>query len=198
MTDTPDLTALIGSRICHDLISPIGAISNGVELLAMAGAAPGPEVSLIAESVAAANARIRFFRVAFGGGSTDQRIARGEAAGILADYTAGGRITAAWASDTDLSRAEVKLVYLMILCLETALPFGGRIRVEQEGRRWTVTGQSAKLRAEAGLWSLLAQGTPGPGLSAAQVQFALVGQQLRATGRRLLTDLGEGEVRMTF
>ena len=41
MSDTPDLSALIGSRICHDLISPIGAIGNGVELLMMEGRA-GP------------------------------------------------------------------------------------------------------------------------------------------------------------
>lgn len=39
--DDPDLTALLGSRICHDLISPLGAIGNGVELLSMAGTAGG-------------------------------------------------------------------------------------------------------------------------------------------------------------
>ena len=59
MPDKPDLTALLGSRICHDLISPIGAISNGVELLLMDNVAKGPEMTLIAESVANANARIR-------------------------------------------------------------------------------------------------------------------------------------------
>ncbi len=56
---SPDLAALIGSRICHDLISPIGAIGNGLELLSMAGAG-GPEVALISDSVSNANARIRF------------------------------------------------------------------------------------------------------------------------------------------
>lgn len=58
-----DLPALIGSRICHDLISPIGAINNGLELLNMAGtgAAPGPELELIGQSVESASARIRFF-----------------------------------------------------------------------------------------------------------------------------------------
>ena len=66
MTDQTDLAALLGSRICHDLISPIGAIGNGVELLMMEGGTPSPELVLIAESVAAANARIRFFRLAFG------------------------------------------------------------------------------------------------------------------------------------
>lgn len=198
MSDTPDLMALIGSRICHDLISPIGAIGNGVELLAMAGGAPTPEIALISDSVAAANARIRFFRVAFGGGSVDQRMGRSEAARVLADYTSGGRTQAAWTSDTDLARADVKLAFLLILCLETALPYGGRIRVEQEGRRWTVTGQSPKLRADPALWALLALAETPPGLPAAQVQFALVRPQLRATGRRLLSDIGEAEVRMTF
>ena len=60
MQDKPDLAALIGSRICHDLISPIGAIGNGVELMMMDGTAKTPELALIAESVANANARIRY------------------------------------------------------------------------------------------------------------------------------------------
>mgnify|MGYP000296592635 CR=1 FL=1 len=50
MNDT-HLNDLIGSRICHDLISPIGAIGNGVELLGLTGP-PSPEVRLIADSVA--------------------------------------------------------------------------------------------------------------------------------------------------
>ena len=66
MSDRTDLNALLGSRICHDLISPIGAIGNGVELLIMDGATKGPEIALIAESVANASARIRFFRIGFG------------------------------------------------------------------------------------------------------------------------------------
>jgi len=89
MTDRPDLNALVGSRICHDLISPIGAIGNGVELLQMESAAQGPELALISESVTNANARIRFFRIAFGAAGRDQRIGRSEVAGILADLYRG-------------------------------------------------------------------------------------------------------------
>ena len=70
--DAIELNDLIGSRICHDLISPLGAIGNGVELLTMSGMTEVPEMTLISESVENANARIRFFRIAFGG-----RIARG-------------------------------------------------------------------------------------------------------------------------
>ena len=78
MPDKTDLAALVGSRICHDLISPIGAIGNGVELMMMDRASASPELALIAESVASANARIRYFRVAFGTAGADQRIARSE------------------------------------------------------------------------------------------------------------------------
>ena len=57
MSDKTDLAALLGSRICHDLISPIGAIGNGLELLMMDPGTHGPEMSLISESVGHANAR---------------------------------------------------------------------------------------------------------------------------------------------
>ena len=58
------LATLIGSRICHDLISPIGAINNGLELLELTGGAQGPEMDLISNSVEHAEARIKFFRIA--------------------------------------------------------------------------------------------------------------------------------------
>ena len=61
-----NLASLIGSRICHDLISPIGAICNGLELMQLDGRPISPEMTLISESVNHANARIRFLRVAFG------------------------------------------------------------------------------------------------------------------------------------
>ncbi len=74
---SPDIASLIGSRISHDLISPIGAIGNGLELLSMSGAG-GPEVELISDSVANANARIRHFRIAFGLASAEQGTSRSE------------------------------------------------------------------------------------------------------------------------
>ena len=92
MTNSPsDLNDLIGSRICHDLISPLGAISNGLELLAMSQDMSGPEVSLISESVDNANARIRFFRIAFGSSSPGQMTGANEIASILRDMSSGCR-----------------------------------------------------------------------------------------------------------
>jgi histidine phosphotransferase ChpT len=174
MFDTPDLIALLGSRICHDLISPIGAISNGVELLMMDGGSMGPEIALIAESVANANARIRFFRVAFGSSGPDQRIGRTEVVSILSDLTRGGRLTIEWRCAEDLPRREVKLAFLIIQCIETAMAFGGRILVDQQNGKWTITGSAAKLKLDQTLWDGLANSTGSSDLTAAQVHFALV------------------------
>lgn len=198
MPDTPDLTALLGSRICHDLISPIGAISNGVELLMMAGSTNGPEIALISESVANASARIRFFRIAFGGSSADQRIGRPEVQSILADLTRGGRLSIDWQSPADLPRREVKLVFLLIQCLESAMAFGGKIVVARDGARWTLTGRATKTRIDPTLWKVLVSPEPPADISAAQVHFALVPGELAQQNRRLVTDLTETEIRLTL
>ena len=90
MNDT-QLNDLIGSRICHDLISPLGAISNGIELLTMSGAAGSPEMTLIGESIENANARIRFFRVAFGAAAPGSLLGNSEIRSIMADMYRGSR-----------------------------------------------------------------------------------------------------------
>ena len=96
MRNEPELNALIGSRICHDLISPIGAIGNGVELLTMSGVRAAPEISLISESVENANARIRFFRIAFGAAGNDALIGNMEIRNVLNDFFRSNRINVDW------------------------------------------------------------------------------------------------------
>lgn len=197
MPDKPDLAALLGSRICHDLISPIGAISNGVELLMMDGAMPGPEMALVSESVAAANARIRYFRIGFGTASPDQRIGKSEVTGILADAMRG-RLSVEWNSPTDLSRREVKLAFLLIQCAETAMPYGGKIMVDLADAHWMISGQSPKLRVDPDLWEVLSNPAAHPQNGPAQVHFLLAAQELQHQGLRLVADIRETEVRLSF
>ena len=189
MSDTPDLSALIASRICHDLISPIGAIGNGVELLTMEPcSAARPELALIAASVTSANARIRLFRIAFGAVTSDQRIARNEILSILTDLGHAGRLTYAWTSQGDLSRHEVRLVFLLLLCLETVLPYGGRIEVKQSDSEWTIRADAPRTRIDPGLWAMLTDPDAQARVEAGQVQFALVGRDLARLGRELRTE----------
>jgi histidine phosphotransferase ChpT len=199
MTSRTDLTALIGSRICHDLISPIGAIGNGVELLMMSGGANrGPEVALIAESVSHANARIRFFRIAFGAAGQDARIGRPEVSSILADLMNGSRQSVEWTSPADMARQEVKLAFLAIMCGETAMPFGGRMRVERGETRWTVQGVAARMRIDPDLWDVLSNPGNLRDITPGEVHFALLAEEIARLNRRLAVELREGEVRIGF
>ena len=199
MPDKPDLAALVGARICHDLISPIGAIGNGVELMVMdGGAARSPELALITESVGHANARIRFFRVAFGTTGPDQRIGRSEVMAILADMTAGGRVKIDWSSPDDLPRRCVKLVFLLILCAETAMPYGGRIVVERGDNRWMLHATAPKLKINTALWECLADPNAVAEVGPAQVQFLLVPDEINRQHRRLSADLSASAIKLSF
>lgn len=198
MPNTPDLVALLGSRICHDLISPIGAIGNGVELLMMDGATMSPEIALISESVANANARIRFFRVAFGASSTDQRIGRPEVQTILSDLTRGGRLSIDWRGPADLPRREVKLAFLLIQCLESAMAFGGRITVDQSDGHWTLLAEATKLKHDPDWWEMLANRTVKTAVTAALVHFALAPVEAMRQNRKLIAEVGQTNIRISF
>ncbi|AJE47027.1 histidine phosphotransferase family protein [Celeribacter indicus] len=198
MTDTlaRDIAAMIGSRICHDLISPVGAISNGVELLAMSGAAAGPEISLISESVENANARVRFFRIAFGMASPGQMTSRREMAGVFKGI-ATPRLTYRWEVPEDMPREEVKLACLMTMCVETALPRGGEIRIGRTGGQWSVCAQAERLAPAPDLWARLDALSPAEGLRPSEVQFLLAPMQAAALGRRIGHATGEGQLTLT-
>ncbi|MBC7479007.1 MAG: histidine phosphotransferase [Pseudorhodobacter sp.] len=198
MTEKPDLAALLGSRICHDLISPIGAISNGLELLMMDGSQGGPEMVLISESVANANARIRFFRVAYGLAQAEQHMGRSEVQSILSDLTRGGRLQIEWQSDQDLMRREVKIAFLLIQCLESAMAYGGKVQIQVRDGRWLMTGTANKLRIEPHLWEILVNPNSEVAVTPAQVQFPLVAEELAHSHLRLTTELTQTDIRLSF
>ena len=192
-----DLAALIGSRICHDLVGPLGAIGNGVELLALGGGR-GEEMDLIAEAVASAHARLRFFRIAYGAADAGQVIPRAEVIQTLAAVSRGGRVSFLWAVDGDCPRDEVRAVFLALQCLETALPHGGEVQIRLIGADWVVTGESPRLQVDDGLWSLAEAGHRRPTLTPAQVQFVLLPEMLATLGRKLTLSRLDGRLVMRF
>ena len=198
MTAHPqDLNALLGSRICHDLISPLGAISNGLELLAMSGVADSPEMTLISESVEHANARIRFFRVAFGSASPGQEIGRAEIVSILGPLSSG-RLTIDWQLENHPLRAETKLAFLLIQCLETAMPWGGTITVWQNGDEWLLEGRAERLKPLPELWPVATRDQDSKGISANHVHFPLADQAAQELGRRVTLSETDGAISLNF
>jgi histidine phosphotransferase ChpT len=198
MTDlSATLAGLIGSRICHDLISPIGAINNGLELLNMAGDPPGPEIGLIGESVGNASARIRFFRIAFGA-TGDQMVGPAEVQSILRDLYSDSRLSPEWDVVHAVQRAEIRLAFLAILCMETAMPFGARIRILCQDESWQLRGSADRLNVDAELWSLLS-GAPSNGdLQPSHVQFALLPLIAQDVGRRIICQSDDTSIALEF
>lgn len=195
---TKDISVLVGSRICHDLISPIGAIGNGVELLALTDGDTSAELELITESVNNANARIRFFRIAFGAASPDQNVGRGETLSILAAVARGGRFTYFWKMEGDKPRQHVRCAFLTLLCLETAMPIGGDIHIDMDEDSWIFSTDASRLNVDAGLWTSLTDPDSNFMHSAAQVQFALLPKALADAGRTLNLTIEDNKITARF
>ncbi len=191
--DNFNLASLIGSRICHDLISPIGAINNGLELLDLSGGVQGPEMELIADSVGNAGARIQFFRVAYGAAGY-QLMGQAEVSAILEDLNRGGRLRVFWTPREAQSRAEVRLAFLALQCLETAMPYGGEVRITSEDGHWTIAGKAEKLNIDNALWRMSGEVEITPAL----VQFALLPVAASDLGRKVTLTRGAADITLRF
>jgi histidine phosphotransferase ChpT len=189
-----DLFATVASRICHDLVSPLGAIANGVELIALTGGPPSPEMDLIRESVENATARLRFFRLAYGAAPEGTMTPRTEVVSTLRAVTRAGRLSYDWEATGDVPRAEARAIFLLLQCLESAMPMGGHIRVTRDGPAWAVTGEGPRMRVDEGLWTALQTPRARPPEGSALVQFALLPLALQAAGRTLALKLAEGRI----
>ncbi len=193
-----EINALIGSRICHDLISPLGAIGNGVELLSMSGVTAAPEITLIAESVENANARIRFFRIAFGAANKDATLGSSEVCKVLSDMYRGNRVSVNWRISEDTLRVETKLAFLILQCFETALPWGGKVAVTRNGDTWSIFGTGERLKFEDELWSLFNTPTRAAEISASNVHFALVAPTASSAARTVRTVVNGNTISVSF
>jgi histidine phosphotransferase ChpT len=198
MSDAPDLSALVSARLCHDLISPMGAIGNGLELLQLSAGPAAAELALVNESLATALAKLRFFRIAFGPADEQARQSFDEAT-QLSDAMFHGRFTVSWPDrGGDLPRSLTRVVYLAILCLEKSLPMGGHVRVGIAGTAITLSVEGRRTAPPQALWAHVPEGTPVPELKPDGVQFALLRQALAGTGQRVearFTETG-AEVRL--
>jgi histidine phosphotransferase ChpT len=180
---TPDLSALIGSRICHDIISPLGAIGNGVELLSLSQPAPTEEMELINQSVANASAKVQLFRLAFGTADPGQSLPAPEMRALLAAYFAETRTRCEVTLQEAVPRPEAKAALLAALCLDSALPRGGTISLARSGGIWTVAA-IGPLQPEPEAWAALEGTAPPPPPTARTVHFALLPQALADLDRR--------------
>jgi len=145
-TETPamklsdlDLAALLCSRVCHDLISPVGAIANGLELIddpEMDAETKETALDMVRSSARTAAAKLKFCRIAFGAaGSAGAVIDLGEAGDIAKAFVGEEkRVQLEWhAPRENRPKQQVKLVLNMVLMALAGIPRGGLVTVTAEG-----------------------------------------------------------------
>ena len=123
-----DLAALLCSRVCHDIISPVGAINNGLELLEDGGA-DDDAMDLIRTSAVNASARLQFARIAFGAaGSAGVEIDLGDAQAVANAFMRGEKAEFTWnGARAFLPKNQVKLLLNLILIGNGSIPRGGTL-----------------------------------------------------------------------
>jgi len=131
MTPDVQIASLLSARICHDLVSPVGAVVNGIGLVQeIAGASLADELSMIGQSADRASSMLQFYRIAFGSGDVDgaevsRRLVDTHAGHLIASSKVTFRMDGA--DGAPLRRDIGKIFCLMILCAKSLVGLRGSV-----------------------------------------------------------------------
>jgi histidine phosphotransferase ChpT len=199
-----DFAALLVSRVCHDLVSPVGAVVNGLEVLEDETdvAMRADALRLVASSAEQAAARLQFARIAFGAaGSAGAELDLAEVGRIMLGLLKGGKIELVWQAEAvNWPKDWAKLLMNTVVSAADCLPRGGRVAVTASGGVQApsfivvASGQVARLAPEAERALL---GEPSGALDGRSIQPYLTYQLARSLNAGLTAAPGEGEVRFT-
>jgi len=180
-----DLAALLCSRVCHDLISPVGAIVNGLEVLEEDKDEETKTfaLDLIKKSARQASAKLQFCRLAFGAaGSAGAQIELGDAEKAARGLLEDGKTTIVWNLPRELvPKNRAKLLLNMLMVGGGAIPRGGTLTVDasETGYRVTAAGLNARLTATT---AELLSGSPAQPVDAHAIQPLYTGILARDCG----------------
>jgi histidine phosphotransferase ChpT len=198
-----ELAALISSRICHDVISPVGAIANGLEMLGEEQDESMREqtMDLIRKSARQASAKLQFARLAFGAaGSAGAEIDLRDAERVARDFVQGGKHTLSWQGPpVTIPKNKVKLLLNLLALGVVALPRGGTVNVEIKGEgpqvAFRVLAQGEPARLSEQVTGLLA-GANGMVLDAHSIQPYYAGRVATAAGMTVTVEARDKEVEL--
>lgn len=151
---------LLSSKLCHDLISPVSAINNGVELIEdIGGDVIDEAMKLIGDSAGQASRRLKLFRIAYGRAGSEGGLPLRDVKQTAEQYLAGGKVTLHWADGAlHESVAEqagfLKTVLNMIILAEEILAYGGVVTIKpvsagmSSGCRFEIVGRAAQLSSQ--------------------------------------------------
>lgn len=187
--DSLDLAALLCSRVCHDVISPVGAIVNALEVLEEDDPSMRDfALELIKKSARNASARLQFARLAFGAaGSAGAMIDLGDAGNVANGFLNDEKLSLDWdAPRALLPKNQVKLLLNLLIIAAQAVPRGGKLisraTVDGEQGSFEITASGSHARIPAHVEELLAGNAPGGAIDAHAVQPVYTGMVARAAG----------------
>jgi histidine phosphotransferase ChpT len=197
-----DFAALLVSRVCHDLVSPVGAVVNGLEVLEDETdlAMRADALRLVAASAEQAAARLQFARIAFGAaGSAGAELDMAEVGRILMGLLKGGKVELVWqALSVNWPKDWAKLLMNTVLAAADCLPRGGRVTVETTDKglapsfRIIAAGTIVRLMPESESALL---GEPAGMLDGRSIQPYLTYQLAKTLNAGLSVTTAPGEVR---
>ena len=170
-----DLAALLCSKVCHDVISPVGAINNGLELLDEGGA-DEDAMNLIKTSARTASSRLQFARIAYGAaGSAGVQIDTGEAATVATQFMKSEKAEFSWDGPRILlPKNKVKLLLNLMIIANGAIPRGGKLNVKLEelesGPRFVIIAAGPMLRVPPKFLELHSTGLSSEPIDAHSIQ----------------------------
>lgn len=150
---------LLASKLCHDLVSPVSAINNGVELIEdVGGSVIDDAMKLIRDSGNKAARRLRVYRLAYGRAGSDVQLAVRDVRQVAEQYLTGSKIKLVWPEDLLSNNLEdcqgfLKTLLNLILLAEETLAYGGTISLhaisglkgDKTGCRIEIAGRNAAL-----------------------------------------------------
>jgi len=200
-----DLASLLCSRVCHDIISPVGAIINGLEVLDEDNGDDMTEfaLDLIRKSANQASAKLQFARLAFGAaGSTGAEIDLGDAEKVATGFMEGEKPEFSWQAPRVLmAKNRVKLLLNLILLSIAAVPRGGSVKVVVDGEadrpRFVLHSVGPNARIPAAFESLVPGDIAGIAIDAQAVQAYYTGALARDCGMSITAVLDDDGVVVT-
>lgn len=148
---------LLSSKLCHDLVSPVSAINNGVELIEdIGGDVIDEAMKLIGDSAAHASRRLKLFRMAYGRAGSEGHLPMRDVKLTAEQYMAGGKVTLNWPDDqpNEVLASQsgfLKTALNMVILSEEVLAYGGAVSIRgaaegsSSGCRFEIVGRAAQL-----------------------------------------------------
>jgi histidine phosphotransferase ChpT len=199
--DELEFAALLVSRVCHDLVSPVGAVVNGLEVLEEErdAALRLDALKLVSSSADLAAARLQFARIAFGAaGSAGAELDLNEVGRMVMGLLSGGKTRLVWnAAPVNWPKDWAKLLMNSVLLATDALPRGGSLSVATSGNgaapgfSITATGQGARVHDEV---MRVLRGEPSLPLDGRSIQPFLTYRLAKLLNARLELRAGEGSI----